>query len=194
MERRSMVTRKTKETDIKVSWFIDGVGRYNISTGIPFFDHMLSLFAKHGLFDLDIEAKGDTEIDSHHTVEDVGIAMGRAFRDALSDLDGLRRYGNAITPMDETLCMIAIDVSNRPKLVWKGRIQGTTGGFDTTVVKEFFQAFVNEARITLHMKLFYGENIHHIIEAIFKSFGMALRDATRKDERIKGIPSTKGVL
>ncbi|MCX8022530.1 MAG: imidazoleglycerol-phosphate dehydratase HisB [Syntrophorhabdaceae bacterium] len=194
MARESKVFRKTKETDIKVEWSLDGEGRYGISTGIPFFDHMLSLFAKHGLFDLDIKAKGDTEIDSHHTVEDVGIAMGKALRDALGGMEGIRRYGSAITPMDEALCLTAIDISGRPHLVWRGKIKGTTGGFDAQVVKEFFKAFVNEGKITLHVNLLYGENLHHIIEAIFKSFGMALRDATRKEEAIKGVLSTKGVL
>jgi imidazoleglycerol-phosphate dehydratase len=194
MERKSKVARKTNETDISVRWVIDGEGKYAISTGIPFFDHMLDLFSKHGLFDLEVQAKGDTDVDYHHTVEDVGIAMGRAFREAIADVQGLKRYGFAVTPMDEALCMIAIDISGRPSLVWKGRIQGMTGTFDAGVVKEFFKAFVNEAKITLHMNLLYGENLHHKIEAVFKSFGRALRDATRKDERIKGVLSTKGVL
>jgi imidazoleglycerol-phosphate dehydratase len=194
MERKSKVTRKTKETDIKVKWAIDGEGKYAISTGIPFFDHMLHLFSRHGLFDLEIHAKGDTDVDCHHTVEDVGLAMGKAFREAIKDLEGLKRYGCAVTPMDESLCMMAIDISGRSSLVWKGKLQGTTGAFDAGVVKEFFKAFVNEAKITLHMNLFYGENLHHKIEAIFKSFGRALKDATRKDESIKGVLSTKGVL
>jgi imidazoleglycerol-phosphate dehydratase len=194
MERKSKVARKTNETDIRVRWAIDGEGKYAVSTGIPFFDHMLHLFSKHGLFDLEVQAKGDTDVDQHHTVEDVGIAMGKAFREAIADLQGLKRYGFAVTPMDEALCMIAIDISGRPALVWKGRIQGTTGTFDAGVVKEFFKAFVNEAKVTLHMNMLYGENLHHKIEAIFKSFGRALKDATSKDERIKGVLSTKGVL
>ncbi len=194
MERKSRVTRKTKETDIKVKWAIDGKGKYAVSTGIPFFDHMLHLFSKHGIFDLEVQAKGDIDVDCHHTVEDVGIAMGRAFREAIKDLGGIKRYGHAVTPMDEALCMIAIDISGRPSLVWKGKLQGTTGAFDAGVVKEFFKAFVNEAKITLHMNLFYGENLHHKIEAIFKSFGRALRDATRRDEHIQGVLSTKGTL
>lgn len=194
MKREGRVSRKTKETAIKIKWAIDGEGKYAVSTGIPFFDHMLGLFSKHGLFDLEIEAKGDTSVDYHHTVEDVGIAMGKALRDAIADLEGLKRYGCAITPMDESLCMVAIDISGRPSLVWRGKLQGSTGNFDASVVKEFFKAFVNEAKITLHMNLFYGENLHHKIEAIFKSFGRAAKDATRKDERIKGVLSTKGAL
>ena len=194
MKREARVSRKTKETAIKINWVIDGEGKYVVSTGIPFFDHMLHLFSKHGLFDLEVEAKGDTDVDCHHTVEDIGIAMGRAFREAIADLEGLKRYGYAVTPMDESLCMMAIDISGRPALVWKGKVQGTTGTFDAGVVKEFFQAFVNEAKITLHMNLFYGENLHHKIEAIFKSFGRALKDATKKDENIKGVLSTKGTL
>ena len=194
MERKSRVTRKTSETDIKVRWVIDGEGKYAVSTGIPFFDHMLHLFSRHGLFGLEVQAKGDTDVDHHHTVEDVGIAMGRAFREAIADLQGIKRYGLAVTPMDEALCMLAIDISGRPALVWKGKIQGTTGTFDAGVVKEFFKAFVNEAKITLHMNMLYGENLHHKVEAIFKSFGRALKEAASKDDRIKGVLSTKGVL
>ena len=195
MEKRgSRVQRKTKETEIKVKWLIEGKGEYKIATGIPFFDHMLQLFAMHGLFDLQIEAEGDIEIDHHHLVEDVGISMGRAFREAIKDMTGLKRYGYAVTPMDEALSMVAIDISNRPYLVWKGRLTGTIGQFDVAVVKEFFKAFTNEARLALHMNLFYGENLHHKVEAIFKSFGRALKEAARRDDAIKGILSTKGVL
>ena len=194
MTRKAKVSRRTGETIIEINWVIDGEGKYLISTGIPFFDHMLHLFSRHGLFDLEVEAKGDTEVDCHHTVEDIGIAMGIAFKKAMSDLRGIKRYGYAVTPMDESLCMIAIDISGRPTLVWKGEVNGTTGTFDSVVVKEFFQAFVNEAKITLHMNLFYGDNLHHKIESIFKSFGMALKDAVKKDENIKGVLSTKGVL
>mgnify|MGYP001035154966 FL=1 len=194
MERKAKVVRKTKETDIQVKWVIDGTGAYKIKTGIPFFDHMLHLFSKHGFFDLEINAKGDSDVDYHHTIEDIGIAMGRAFRDAIKNLEGVKRYGLAVTPMDEALCMVVVDISGRPSLVWKGKTQGTTGSFDGSVVKEFFKAFVNESKITLHMNMFYGENLHHKIEAIFKSFGRALDDATRKGERIRGVLSTKGVL
>jgi imidazoleglycerol-phosphate dehydratase len=194
MERKAKVERKTKETAITIQWVLDGDGTYTISTGIPFFDHMLSLFAKHGLFNLGIEAKGDIDIDYHHTVEDVGIAMGKALREALDNFEGIKRYGYAILPMDESLCMFACDLGGRPVLVWKGKLAGRTGGFDVDVVKEFFQGFVNEAKICIHVNLLYGSNLHHKTEAIFKAFGRALREATTKDERIKGVLSTKGVL
>lgn len=194
MERKAKVERKTKETAITIQWLLDGDGTYTISTGIPFFDHMLSLFAKHGLFNLEIKAKGDIDIDYHHTVEDVGIAMGKALREALDNFEGIKRYGYAILPMDESLCMFACDLGGRPVLVWKGKLAGRTGGFDVDVVKEFFQGFVNEAKICIHVNLLYGSNLHHKTEAIFKAFGRALREATTKDERIKGVLSTKGVL
>ena len=194
MERRSEVTRKTKETEIRVRMRLDGEGAYEIETGIPFFNHMLELFARHGFFDLSIEAKGDIEIDYHHTIEDVGIAMGKALRDALGTLDGIRRYGMSLLPMDESLCMVAIDISGRPALVWTGDVKGKLGAFDGEVVREFFQGFVNEARMTLHINLLYGENLHHRIEAIFKAFGRALSDAVAQDPRVKGVLSTKGIL
>lgn len=194
MVRKAKVERKTKETAIKIQWVLDGDGTYIISTGIPFFDHMLSLFTKHGLFNLEIKAKGDIDVDYHHTVEDIGIAMGKALREALNNFEGIKRYGYAIIPMDESLCMFACDLGGRPVLVWKGKLAGRTGGFDTDVVKEFFQGFVNEAKICIHMNLLYGSNLHHKTEAIFKAFGRALREAITKDERIKGALSTKGVL
>lgn len=194
MARKAEVERTTKETSISVSWDLDGSGEYGISTGIPFFDHMLDLFAKHGLFDLIVTAKGDTDVDNHHTVEDVGIAMGKALRDALGGMEGIRRYGSALVPMDETLCMTAVDISGRSSFVFRGRLQGRTGGFDVDVVKEFLQAFVNEARLTLHVNLLYGSNLHHKVEAVFKSFARALRAAVEKDDRVKGVLSTKGVL
>jgi len=194
MERKAKVERKTKETAITIQWALDGDGAYTISTGIPFFDHMLSLFAKHGLFNLQIKAKGDIDVDYHHTVEDIGIAMGRALREALDNFEGIKRYGYALIPMDESLCMFACDLGGRPVLVWKGKLTGRTGGFDADVVKEFFQGFVNEAKICIHVNLLYGSNLHHKTEAIFKAFGRALREAVTKDERIKGVLSTKGVL
>jgi imidazoleglycerol-phosphate dehydratase len=194
MERKAKVERKTKETAITIQWVLDGDGTYTISTGIPFFDHMLSLFAKHGLFNLEIKAKGDIDIDYHHTVEDVGIAMGKALREALNNFEGIKRYGYAIIPMDEALCMFACDLGGRPALVWRGKLSGRTGGFDVDVVKEFFQGFVNEAKICIHVNLLYGSNLHHKTEAIFKAFGRGLREAVTKDERIKGVLSTKGVL
>ncbi len=194
MKRKAALTRKTKETDIKVTWKLDGEGKYSIATGISFFNHMLELFARHGFFDLKIEARGDTDVDHHHTVEDVGIALGRALKEALSDFEGIRRYGHAVVPMDETLCSVAIDISGRPYLVWNGEIQGRAGMFDVEVAKEFFLAFVREAKVCLHVNLLYGENAHHKIESIFKAFGRALRDACAKDEYLKGVLSTKGVL
>lgn len=194
MKREARVERKTKETTISVQWCIDGSGSYTISTGIPFFDHMLSLFAKHGLFDLTIKARGDIDVDYHHTVEDIGIVMGKALNKALTKHEGIKRYGYAVIPMDESLCMCAIDLSGRPTLVWKGKVHGKTGEFDADVVKEFFQGFVNEAKASLHINLLYGGNLHHRVEAIFKSFGRALQEAISKDKRIRGVPSTKGVL
>jgi len=177
-----------------VQWVIDGEGAYEISTGIPFFDHMLNLFAKHGFFDLSLDANGDTDVDYHHTIEDIGITMGKALREALTNLEGIKRYGSSIIPMDEALCVFVVDMAGRPNLVWRGDLQGKIGVFDTEVVKEFFKGFVNEAKITLHVNLLYGENLHHKVEAIFKAFGKALKEAVTKDERIKGPLSTKGML
>ena len=194
MKRKAQLTRKTKETAINVKWKLDGEGLYNIATGIPFFNHMLELFARHGFFDLELSAKGDIDIDPHHTVEDVGIALGRALKDALADFEGIRRYGHAVVPMDEALCSVTIDVSGRPFLVWNGEIAGRVGAFDTEVTKEFFLGFVREAKVCLHINLLYGENAHHRVEAVFKCFGRALREATSRDEYVKGVLSTKGVL
>ncbi len=194
MERQAEVARKTKETEIRVRWKLDGEGAYEVATGIPFFNHMLELFARHGFFDLIVEAKGDIDIDYHHTIEDVGICMGKALRDALGTFDGVRRYGHSLLPMDESLCMVAVDLSGRPALVWSGDIKGKLGAFDGEVVREFFQGFVNEARMALHVNLLYGENLHHRIEAIFKAFGRALKEAVSRDERVEGALSTKGVL
>ena len=194
MAKESEVTRKTKETEIRVNWKIDGDGTYRISTGIPFFGHMLELFARHGFFDLTVEASGDVEVDCHHTIEDTGIAMGEALRDALPGFKGIRRYGHSLLPMDEALAMVAVDMSGRPSLVWSGDVKGKVGSFDGEVAKEFFQGFVNGARITLHVNLLYGENLHHKIEAVFKGFGRALREAAADDEKVQGVLSTKGIL
>jgi len=194
MGRLSEVKRKTKETEIRVRWELDGEGRYKIATGIPFFNHMLELVARHGFFNVEVEAAGDIDVDYHHTIEDVGIAMGKALRDALPGFAGIRRYGHSLLPMDESLCMAAIDLSGRPALVWKGEIKGRLGAFDGEVVREFFQGFVNEARIALHVNVLYGENLHHRIEAIFKAFARALKEAVTEDERIEGALSTKGTL
>jgi imidazoleglycerol-phosphate dehydratase len=194
MERESTIARKTKETEIDVRWKIDGEGVYKISTGIPFFNHMLELFARHGFFDLSVEASGDIEVDYHHTIEDVGIAMGKAIAAALPGFEGINRYGHTLLPMDESLAQVAIDMSGRPTLVWNVDIKGKLGVFDGEVIKEFFQGFVNEARVTIHVNLMYGENLHHKIEAIFKGFARALRQAVSADKSIKGPLSTKGVL
>jgi len=194
MGRLSEVKRKTKETEIRVRWELDGEGRYKIATGIPFFNHMLELVARHGFFNVEVEAAGDIDVDYHHTIEDVGIAMGKALRDALPGFAGIRRYGHSLLPMDESLCMAAIDLSGRPALVWKGEIKGRLGAFDGEVVREFFQGFVNEARIALHVNVLYGENLHHRIEAVFKAFARALKEAVTEDERIEGALSTKGTL
>ncbi len=194
MSREARVARETKETAIAVRVEIDGEGRASISTGIPFFDHMLHLFTKHGLFDVEIEAKGDIEVDHHHTVEDVGIVLGKAFKEALGGFEGLERYGYAVVPMDESLAAVAIDLSGRQASVWKGDVQGRIGTFDVEVIKEFLKAFVGEAKCALHVNVLYGENLHHKVEAIFKAFGRALKDAATRDERIKGVLSTKGIL
>jgi imidazoleglycerol-phosphate dehydratase len=194
MGREARATRETKETAVTAHIEVDGEGRAAISTGIPFFDHMLHLFTKHGLFNIEIEAKGDIEVDLHHTVEDVGIVLGKTFKEALPGFEGLKRYGHAVVPMDESLAMVAIDLSGRPAFVWKGDVQGRIGAFDVEVVKEFLKAFVSEARCGVHVNMLHGENLHHKVEAIFKAFGRALKDAATRDERIKGALSTKGVL
>jgi imidazoleglycerol-phosphate dehydratase len=194
MLRSGKAERKTKETDIAIEWFLDGRGKHAIKTGIPFFNHMLELFSKHGFFDLTIRAKGDIDVDLHHTIEDVGIAMGAALRKALPHFEGIRRYGYAIIPMDETLCMVAIDLGGRPLLVWKGGLRGKIGTFDTEVVREFFKAFANEARCSLHINIIYGDNRHHKVEATFKAFAKALHEAVTVDKKIKGVLSTKGTL
>jgi len=194
MERESDVKRETRETRIRVSWKLDGDGACRVSTGVPFFNHMLELFARHGFFDLTVEAEGDIEIDHHHTIEDTGIVLGKALREALPGFAGIRRYGHSVLPMDEALAIVAVDLSGRPGLVWRGDINGKVGAFDGEVVKEFFRGFVNEARITLHVNLPYGENLHHKIEAIFKASGRALREAATADEKVKGALSTKGCL
>jgi len=192
--RESEVIRKTKETEIRIGWKLDGNGTYDISTGIPFFNHMLELFARHGFFDLRVEAKGDIEVDYHHTIEDLGLTLGKALREATPAFEGISRYGHALLPMDEALCMVAIDMSGRPTLVWGGAIDGKLGSFDGEVIKEFFQGFVNEARITVHVNLLSGDNLHHKIEAIFKAFARALKAAVTIDDRVQGVLSTKGVL
>lgn len=194
--RKALIERKTTETNVSVELCLDGDGTGKISTNIPFLDHMLNLFARHGLFDLNIEAEGDIEIDFHHTVEDIGIVLGQAISQAVGDKKGIKRYGSALIPMDETLASVALDLSGRPYMVYnitmprKGRIKE----FDTDLIEDFFQALVNNSGITLHINLQYGRNIHHIFEAIFKAFGRALDEATSIDSRVSGVPSTKGKL
>ena len=193
--RTGEITRKTKETAISVSVALDGEGRSDISTGVGFFDHMLTHLAKHGLFDVTVQAQGDLEIDAHHTVEDVGICLGQAFLKALGEPVGITRYGRATVPMDEALAEAAVDVSGRPFLVFNADIPGArVGEFDAELAREFFQAFAMNSRITLHLNLRYGSNVHHSIEGLFKAFARALREAVSQDPRVKGVPSTKGML
>ena len=196
MPRKAQIIRKTKETDITVSLNLDGQGAYDIQTSIPFLDHMLSLFAKHGLIDLKIKAKGDIEIDYHHMVEDVGICMGDALKKALGNKKGIKRYGNVTVPMDEAIASVTLDISERPYLVYKVILpkKSKIKNFDADLVEDFLQAFVSRSGVTLHVAVPYGRNIHHIIEAIFKAFGRALSEAMRVDPRIKGVMSTKGRL
>ena len=192
--RKADITRKTKETDITLVLSLDGNGEYNIDTSIPFFDHMLCLFARHGLFDLKIKAKGDVDVDYHHTVEDIGICLGDAFKKTIGDKKGIQRYGFAAVPMDEAAAWVSLDVSDRPYLVYKVALpkKGKIKDFAPDLVEDFFQAFVNRSGVTLHINVLYGRNVHHIIEAVFKAFGRALSEAVRINPRIKGIMSTKG--
>ena len=193
--RTAKISRKTSETNISLALNIDGKGKGAIKTGIPFFDHMLTLFAKHGIFDLKLTAKGDVQVDYHHTVEDIGICLGQAFKEALGDKAGIVRYGESKVPMDESLTEVIIDISGRPHLTYKVPIKKTKFvDFDVEVVKEFFEAFVLNAGITIHVNLIRGENMHHIIESIFKAFAVTLSKACQIDPRKKGVPSTKGVL
>ncbi len=195
MERFSAVERRTKETQISIKLNLDGRGRHDISTGIPFFDHMLTLFAVHGFFDLTIDAKGDLEVDFHHTVEDVGLVLGDALEKALGDRRGIKRYGHAVTPMDDALTAVTIDLSKRPFLVCNTPGSRNIGvNFDIILAKEFFRAFAVRGGMNLHINVDYGENDHHIIESIFKSLGRALDQATSFDERITDVRSTKGAL
>ncbi|MFL0196489.1 imidazoleglycerol-phosphate dehydratase HisB [Clostridium sp. WILCCON 0269] len=189
------LSRKTYETDIKVKINLDGKGKYDINTEIGFFNHMLCMIAKHGIMDLDVYAKGDLDVDFHHTVEDVGITLGKCIKQALGDKKGIKRYGTAFIPMDESLAMVSIDLSGRPYLVFQGDLKNSkVGEMDTELVEEFFRALAFNAEMTLHVKVFYGKNTHHIIEGIFKSFAHALREAVSIDEKIEGIMSTKGII
>ncbi len=194
--RSATVDRETLETQIAVSINIDGSGEGKFDTGVPFLEHMLDQIARHGLFDLDIKAKGDLHIDGHHTVEDIGITLGQAFAQAVGDKRGITRYGHAYVPLDEALSRVVIDLSGRPSLDFVAEFEsGMIGGFDTELFYEFFQGFVNHAQVTLHIDSIRGRNSHHIAETIFKAFGRALRMAVTVDERLAGaMPSTKGSL
>jgi imidazoleglycerol-phosphate dehydratase len=195
MIRTAEIERTTTETSIHLSLTIDGSGQSAIRTSVPFLDHMLNLFARHGLFDLTVEANGDVDIDFHHTVEDIGIVLGEAFRKALGDKLGIVRYGTARIPMDETLADVTVDLSGRPYLVYNVDIPKVkVGNFDAELAREFFQAFANTCGCNLHLNLLYGENVHHMIEACFKGFGRALDSATRLDSCLNRVMSTKGVL
>jgi imidazoleglycerol-phosphate dehydratase len=196
MSRKGKISRKTKETSISVDLNIDGKGKYKIDTGIGFLDHMLEQLSKHSLIDISLKAKGDTHIDLHHTTEDTGIAIGEALKKALKNYAGIRRYAHAMIPMDETLTRVAIDVSNRPYLIWKVKLKvERLGEMDTELFKEWFQAFSQSAGITLHIENIYGDNSHHIVESCFKGLARSLRAALEIDPRNKGVvPSTKGLL
>jgi imidazoleglycerol-phosphate dehydratase len=193
--RKVVVRRKTKETEVLLKLNLDGSGKQSIQTGIPFFDHMLSLLAYHSRMDLSLKAKGDIGVDAHHTVEDVGICLGDGIREALGDAKGIQRYGMAMIPMDETLVTVAMDFSMRPCLVFQVKLRkARIGTFDLELVEEFFKALCNHARITLHINLLYGRNSHHMVEAVFKGFGRALREGVSFDPHSSRVPSTKGVL
>lgn len=195
MNRTATVTRQTRETDITVTLNLDGSGRADLATGIGFFDHMLDGFARHGLFDLTVRCTGDLQVDCHHTIEDVGITLGQAIAKALGDKVGLVRYGSCLLPMDETLALCAVDLCGRPYFVYDANFATPAcGGMDTQMAREFFYAVSYAAAMNLHLKVLYGENDHHKLEAMFKAFAKALSAATRQDVRIEGVLSTKGSL
>lgn len=194
-KREAAIDRKTFETDINVNMNIDGEGKSEIDTGVGFFDHMLTLMSKHGLMDTYIKAQGDLYVDSHHLVEDTGIVIGKCIEKALGDKKGIRRYGTAFVPMDESLAQVSLDISGRPFLVFEGEFSTERlGNFETEMVEEFFRALAFNAGITLHARVLYGKNTHHMIEALFKALGRALCEAFEIDSRIKGVMSTKGSL
>jgi imidazoleglycerol-phosphate dehydratase len=194
MNRSSRITRQTRETDIEVALNLDGAGQVDLATGIPFLDHMLHLFAAHGYFDLTVKATGDLEVDQHHTVEDIGICLGQAFREALAAKSGVRRYGEARVPMDEALAQATVDLSNRPFLHFDVRFAPVSAALDPQLIKEFWRAVAIHGGMTIHIEVPYGENTHHIMEAIFKAMGRALDRASQPEPRAPGTPSTKGVL
>ncbi|WP_127533454.1 imidazoleglycerol-phosphate dehydratase HisB [Paenibacillus kobensis] len=193
--RAAEVARKTNETDIKLAFGVDGSGKVNLETDVPFLNHMLDLFAKHGQFDLTVDAQGDVDIDDHHTVEDIGICLGQALATALGDKRGIKRYASVFVPMDEALAQVVIDLSNRPHFEYRAEYPSQqVGSFSTELVEEFLWKLALEARITLHVIVHYGKNTHHMIEAVFKALGRALDEASIIDPRVQGVPSTKGVL
>jgi len=195
MSRTGRVERSTKESSVLVTIDLDGSGVTDIDTGVPFYDHMLAQLGKHGLFDLTVRTTGDVEVDAHHTVEDTAIALGTAFRQALGDAAGTRRFGDAVVPLDETLAQVAVDLSGRPYLVHEEPdLVELIGTYDTTLTRHIFESFIATAQITLHVRVLSGRNTHHIVEAQFKAFARALRDAVALDPRVVGIPSTKGTL
>ena len=195
MARGAEIKRKTAETQISVKLNLDGEGKCDISTGVGFLDHMLTLLAKHSFMDLTVKAKGDLEVDSHHSVEDIGIVLGEALREALGDKAGIHRYGNCFIPMDETLAQACLDFSGRPFLVFGAEIPKIQlGNYDTEMTEEFFRAAAMHCGLTLHIRVLYGSNVHHIIEAIFKAFARAVAEAAAVDPRVKGVMSSKGVL
>ena len=193
--RTAAVTRRTKETDIRVEVKLDGQGRYDVKTGIPFLDHMLEILARHGFFDLTVRASGDLDVDYHHTVEDVGLVLGQALRDALGDKAGIRRFGEATVPLDEALVSTVVDLSGRPFLAYAVKItQAKIGAFDVELIHDFLLALTNQVGMNLHVRMATGRNPHHIVEAIFKSLARALDVATQRDPRVQGVLSTKGSL
>lgn len=195
MSRKGRVARTTKESDVLVEINLDGTGEVTVDTGVPFYDHMLSQLGKHGAFDLNVKTKGDVSVDEHHTIEDTALALGTAFKEALGDKSGIRRYGDATLPLDEVLVRAAVDLSGRPYLVHsETEIAPMIGSYDTTLTKHIWESFVNSADITLHIKVLEGRNAHHVVEAQFKAVARALRDAVSFDAKSVGIPSTKGVL
>lgn len=193
MAREAKLNRITNETEISLSLNVDGTGEYVIDTGCGFFDHMLAQLSRHGMFDISIKAKGDFVIDSHHTVEDTGIVLGKAFSACLGDKKGINRYGNAVMPMDESLCMVTVDICGRPNLVFNGEINGALGTMDSELIYDFLKAFTDNSGITLHVNMMYGRNSHHKAEGIFKGLARALREAVKVGET-NDIPTTKGCL
>jgi len=194
-KRTAAISRKTRETDIAVSLNLDGTGVYSVSTGIPFLDHMLELFSRHSLIDLNVKATGDLAVDYHHTVEDLGLVLGTCFDQALGERKGIRRYGWCQLPMDESLAEVAVDLGGRPFLVWSiANKKKKIRDFDVKLLEEFFRAFVMQAKLNLHVRHLYGDEVHHAYESVFKGFARALRAASETDPRDKGIPSSKGVI